>query len=261
MRIFGTILLFLFLTAISQIGGLVLLISFWVSNKLKWKVKYKNVLVFMALYIVCTYLLVPPVARTFGREKIKVTVNVKPTFILTNILNRNYVSPELNSVLKKTEAKLKGTGIQIKYLDANFPFINEFPLLPHLSHDDGRKLDVRLIYLDDEGAISNKKKSVSGYGVFEGPRKGEIDQPRICFNSKYYQYDYPKYLTLGSINKELAYSNRHTRILIQAFLSNREVSAVFVEPHLRARLNINDGRMGYHGCYAVRHDDHVHIQI
>lgn len=58
-------------------------------------------------------------------------------------------------------------GIQVVYLDTNFPFINKFPLLPHLSHSDGKKIDVSLIYKDEKGKLTNKKPSVSGYGVYD----------------------------------------------------------------------------------------------
>jgi hypothetical protein len=37
-------------------------------------------------------------------------------------------------------------GTTTLYLDGNFPFLNGFPLLPHLSHSDGRKLDIAFYY-------------------------------------------------------------------------------------------------------------------
>ena len=48
------------------------------------------------------------------------------------------VLARITSVIKE----LNGTNIEIHYLDANFPFINKFPLLPHLSHNDGKKIDI-----------------------------------------------------------------------------------------------------------------------
>ena len=69
---------------------------------------------------------------------------------MTNLMNRNYVRPELNTSLQKIGEGLskKHKGIQVVYLDANFPFINKFPLLPHLSHNDGKKIDLSFIYAD-----------------------------------------------------------------------------------------------------------------
>ena len=51
---------------------------------------------------------------------------------MTVLLNRNYVRPELNDLLEQVAKDLSKTRIQIHYLDANFPFVNNFPLLPHL---------------------------------------------------------------------------------------------------------------------------------
>lgn len=95
---------------------------------------------------------------------------------MTVLLNRNYVKPKLNDLLSNTAKKLNGTNITIHYLDANFPFINKFPLLPHLSHNNGKKIDISLVYETQNGIITNKQKSVSGYGVFEAPKSNEYDQ-------------------------------------------------------------------------------------
>ncbi|WP_435261994.1 hypothetical protein [Tenacibaculum sp. nBUS_03] len=77
----------------------------------------------------------------FGREKIKNTNFVSPHSYLTVILNRNYVNSALNQSLQDIGKRVnnKYPDIQLVYLDANFPFINGFPLLPHLSHSDGKK--------------------------------------------------------------------------------------------------------------------------
>jgi hypothetical protein len=180
---------------------------------------------------------------------------------MTDFLNRNYVHHGINQLLKETEGSLQGTKIKIVYLDANFPFINGFPLLPHLSHNDGKKIDFALVYQDENGVISEKKKSVSGYGVFEGPKNSETDQIRICLNSGHAQYEYPKYFTFGLINRDLIFSESGTTILIESLLKSSRVDKIFIEPHIKERLNLTDSRVRYHGCNSVRHDDHIHIQI
>lgn len=253
-------ILFILLTILTQIGGVILLLALFIDKGIKKEFRFKSVIIFLLLYLLSTFVIIPLVAPLFGREKVRHSENIKPTMLLTDILNHNYVRPELNDVLASCEAKLKGTGIEIRYLDANFPFINGFPLLPHLSHDDGKKLDISLVY-HDNGKLSNQKKSNSGYGVFVEPKPNETNQPAICKQQGYFQYDYPKYITLGRKNNHLEYSNQYTRELIQAILKNKSIEKIFVEPHLRNRLNISDGRMRYHGCRAVRHDDHIHIQI
>ncbi|MCK5855821.1 MAG: hypothetical protein KAG56_11420 [Sulfurovaceae bacterium] len=189
------------------------------------------------------------------------TDNIQPTNYLSVLLNRNYVQPELNILLVETSKQIRYKKLKISYLDASFPFINNFPLLPHLSHKDGKKIDISLIYEKPNGVISNKQKSVSGYGIFEKPKKQEINQIRICKNKGYFQYSYPQYLSLGSINSELIFSEKGTKVLILELLNNKNLGKLFIEPHLKQRLSLNNPKIRYHGCRAVRHDDHIHIQL
>ena len=157
--------------------------------------------------------------------------------------------------------KINQSPVKLCYLDANFPFIDRFPLLPHLSHHDGKKIDISLIFQDANGIISDLQKSVSGYGVFEAPETGEFHQTDFCLKHGYYQYDFPKYLTLGSINNDLRFSENGTKKLIEYILSEKEVSKIFLEKHLQNRLRLSDPRIRFQGCGSVRHDDHIHIQL
>lgn len=261
LKIIIKILLFVFLTVLTQIGGIVYLISLIISKKWNKNLKFKTLFVFIGLYLFSTLLIVPLIAPIFGREKIKHSEKIKPTNYMTVLLNRNYVQPKLNELLSQTEKKLNGTNIEIHYLDANFPFINKFPLLPHLSHNDGKKIDISLIYETNNGIITAKQKSVSGYGVFENPKPNEYNQIEKCLDKGYFQYDYPKYLTFGKINKELKFSEKGTKKLIESILKNRNLGKIFIEPHLKSRMKLHDRRIRYHGCRAVRHDDHIHIQL
>lgn len=260
-KIITRILLFIFLTILTQIGGFVLLLSILIAKKIKSNFKFKIQLLFIGFYFMLTFIFIPLIAPFFGREKIKNTAIINPTNYMTVLLNRNYVKPKLNELLLETENKLVGTKIGINYLDANFPFINKFPLLPHLSHNDGKKIDLSLIYENTEGEITNQQKSVSGYGHFEDPNSNEHNQIDECLKSGYFQYDYPKYFTLGKINKELIFSENGTKKLIQSILENRKIGTLFIETHLKNRMNLKDRRVKYHGCRAVRHDDHIHIQL
>lgn len=253
--------MFLFLTALSQIGGVVYLVSFLLSKKLKITSGIKQLLLFLGLYAIATFVLVPPLASHFGREKVKHNALIQPTNYITVVLNRNYVTPDVNLVLKHTAEELSGTGIQLHYLDANFPFITSFPLPPHLSHNDGRKLDLSLIYETPEGEISSEQKSRSGYGVFEEPKNGEFNQIVKCKINGYYQYDYSKYLTFGAKNQELDFSSKGTQILVKSLLKQPQLEKLFIEPHLKTRLNLNNSKVRFHGCRAVRHDDHIHFQV
>lgn len=249
-------IIFILLTIITQIGGVLFLISLWINKKKK----LNTILVFISFYLVTTFLLVPHLSPLLGREPIINSSKIEPTNYLTILLNRNYVRPKLNQLLKKTEKHLGNVPFKIKYLDASFPFINKFPLLPHLSHNDGKKIDLSFIYKDSHGIV-DAKKSRSGYGVFVPIKNAEYNQTKVCKSKGAFQYNYTKYLTLGQINKKLIFSPKGTKQLIKALLKNRELGKLFIEPNLKKRLGLTDNRVRNHGCQAVRHDDHIHVQL
>ena len=261
LKIILKIVLFVLLTITTQIGGLIYLLSLLISRKWNKNLRFKTLLVFSGLYLVVTLLMVPLIAPYFGREKVRNSERIKPTNYMTVLLNRNYVQPKLNFLLAKAEKELKGTAIEIHYLDANFPFINKFPLLPHLSHNDGKKIDISLIYETENGIIQKGQKSISGYGVFVNPKSDEYNQIEKCLKKGYLQYDFPKYVTFGKINKDFVFSKKGTKKLIKSILKSQDLGKLFIEPHLKSRMNLKDSRIRYHGCRAVRHDDHIHVQL
>ncbi len=228
--------------------------SLAIASLIKREFKLKKLVVFLSLYLLSTLLIVPLIAPKFGRERIK---SDTPASYFTILANRNYVIPEMNVLLKDLQDKLG----HVNYLDANFPFIDKFPLLPNLNHNDGKKLDLSLAYETSDGSISAKQKSRSGYGVFEGPKGNEQNQIAKCKDAGYFQYDYPKYLTFGRINNDLQFSEKGTRILIETILKSDIIEKVFIEPHLKNRMGIKHPKIRYHGCGSVRHDDHIHIQL
>lgn len=216
---------------------------------------------FCVIYITTTFLLVPHIAPKFGREAVKHSQNIRPASFLTKILNRNYIVPAVNILLNKTAAQLKDTGIEIRYLDANFPFINGFPLWPHLSHNDGKKIDLSFVYEDKKGNIVNKAKSTTGYGVFEQPLNNEIDQTKICKSQGNLFYDIAKYITLGTKNKHLKFSSKGNQLLLDALVKQPKTSKIFIEPYLKQRLKLSNKKIRFQGCKATKHDDHIHLQI
>ncbi len=169
----------------------------------------------------------------------------------------------MNLILEDISKTLSNNNqdIQLVYLDANFPFFDGFPLLPHLSHNDGKKIDISFIYNDLNGNITNLKPTNSGYGVFVEPTKNELHQTTICKEKGFWQYDFTKYFTLGTVNDNLKLSNKFTKALINHILKHKEVTKVFIEPHLKNRLQLKNSKIRFHGCRAVRHDDHIHFQI
>lgn len=255
------LILFVLLTILTQIGGLVYLLTVWLGPRLKFKFKGRQLVAFVLVYFGAVFLVVPPLAKLGGRVPIENSNYLKPANYLTVVLNRNYVSLNLNQSLIQLSHRLSNDHLTLHYLDANFPFIGGFPLLPHLSHNDGKKVDLALVYEDVHGNWTQKQMSNSGYGIFVEPKSHESNTTERCVNQGFFQYDFPKYLTLGKKNSELRFSVSGTRLLMTEVLKIKGLEKVFIEPHLKQRLNIVDSKIRFQGCHAVRHDDHIHLQI
>jgi hypothetical protein len=221
---------------------------------------------FLALYSFVTFLIVPSLAKLSGRVPLPVTQtdNLRPLNFLTCFLNRHYVRPELKQIAMDVAKQMsdKFPGTVINYLDANFPFINNFPLIPHLSHNDGKKLDVAFCYIDRKtGKISDDAPSFIGYGVCEEPEPGEINTADACAEQGQWQYSLMMKIIPQRNKKNFTFDMVRTKALVNLFASNPEVEKIFIEPHLKSRMKLTSNKIRFHGCHAVRHDDHIHIQI
>ena len=141
----GHLFIVAILTVITQVGGLIWIVSLVFSKKMNWKKRYS----FPIIYLLFNLILIPIIAPFFGRVQLPVFVsNIQPQNYFYPLAFRNYVTPELRKQLIDASEDLARQGIEIDYLDANFPFWDGFPLLPHKSHNDGKKLDVAFQYID-----------------------------------------------------------------------------------------------------------------
>ncbi|SFJ32752.1 hypothetical protein [Jannaschia pohangensis] len=240
----------LFLTLLSQLGGLA-----WV---LALPFRRRRVVFFAGFAAIYAALSVTAawVAPTFGRVPMACGAEgplriASPVYCL---LNRHYGTPELAAVLNDLSRDMtrRHPDATVQLLDANFPFFDGFPLLPHLSHADGRKADVALFYLDPDGAPGPALRSPLGYFAFE-------DGPTDCP---------PRRLTLRwdlawlqPLWRDLSLDRVRTRDLLALLAADERVGRIFVEPHLRATLDIDRPTFGFQGCRAARHDDHIHLQL
>lgn len=266
LKILIHILIVILLTLLTQVGGLIWIavFGFFRYRKSAWN-KRKRFLSFSIVYILCITFIVPILAPLNHRKALPVFEEyIQPHNLGYVLLCRNYVHDDLYSNLIETAKDFKTNyGVFITYLDAGFPFIDGFPLLPHLSHNDGRKIDLAFIYQDAKGKTTSDHPSLIGYGIYEEPLEGEVNQPQICKDAGYWQYDYAKYIGFNT-DKELEIDLDHTKSLIEDLILKTQASKVFIEPHLAQRINVKSdysNKIRYHGCHAVRHDDHIHLQI
>ncbi|MFT3704142.1 MAG: hypothetical protein QM802_17375 [Agriterribacter sp.] len=160
------------------------------------------------------------------------------------------------------EMNQKFPGTVLNYLDANFPFINGFPLLPHLSHNDGKKLDIAFCYIDNAtGMQSNDAPSPIGYGISELPRANEINTSNFCSSQGYWQYSFLSKIVPQNNKKQFSFDSSRTKEVVTCFAAKSGIGKIFIEPHLKTRLGLISDKIRFHGCQAVRHDDHIHIQL
>lgn len=252
------------LTLITQVGGLLWILNFgYFKLRKRDESRWKRIFCFLIIYLISTLLIVPQIAKLSGRIPLPISKssNLIPHNYITPLLNRHYVKARLKSQLINiaNDINSDNNNLKLSYLDANFPFIDGFPLLPHLSHKDGRKVDLSFYYTKDKKE-GNLKPSNTGYGKFVNPTNGEINQTRECKSKGYWHYDYTKFLTLGSRN-DLEFDQANTKILVEKIVRDKLTQKVLIEPHLRKRMNISNNKIRFQGCHAVRHDDHIHHQI
>ena len=271
-KIISILFLTIFLTIITQVGGLIYLLSRFTYPFINRKTQHAlfrftlKVFSFLSLYTILTFTLVPVLAKSFGRVPLPITSthHLRPLNIITCLLNRNYVRPELRDVAFDVSGQMasKYPNTVVNYLDANFPFINGFPLIPHLSHNDGKKLDLSFCYID---AVTHKETnacpSFIGYGICEAPKPNEENMPEVCAGQGYWRYSFLTKVVFQENKNIFLFDSIRTKKLVMLFVSQKNIGKVFIEPHLKTRLNLNSDKIKFHGCRAVRHDDHIHVQI
>jgi hypothetical protein len=237
---------FLALTLLTQLGGVAWLIAiqfrhFWI--------------VFAFVYAAfwgAAYNLAPALGRTsiacFGTE-------LRMQSPLYCLLMRNYVAPELLDVAQAAASTVAQNypGTITLALDGSFPFFDGMPLMPHLSHDDGEKLDFAFYYQANSQYLPATTRSPIGYWAFE------LDDETTCP---------PAWLTgrwnmraLQSLWPNRPLEAARTTLLVKTILANPRVTKAFLEPPLAAQLGLSDPKLRFQGCRAARHDDHLHIQL
>lgn len=246
MRVLFHLTIAVLLTAFTQIGGVVWLVSRLFRRK--WAV-------FFVLYIGVTMAIIW-VAPKFGRVAMPCfgAQTLRMQSPLFCALNRNYVTPDMAATLDQAATQVASThrGAQTLLLDANFPFFDGFPLLPHLSHDDGRKADIAFYYRDKKGYLPGATRSPIGYFAFE-------QGPTNCastWTSLRWDMD-----ALQPLWRDYEIDPSRTKTVLRAFLENPKVGKVFLEPHLQRWLGLSHPKLRFQGCRAARHDDHIHVQL
>lgn len=271
LRVVWYLILFSLLTLVTQVGGVIFILALLIRHLIwrKKKQKRRRTLLlagtFLGVYVVVCFVLLPPLAKlAFEREPLPVfNAQVAPLTIWTAILNRHYVTSTMKEVMEELGEEMteEFPDHTVLYLDAGFPLFNRFPLPPHLSHNDGQKVDIAFVYQEKEtGNFVKEAHTWLGYGGCEVPAAQEWDKPAECEAQGYWQYSLLQRLN-GGLDGGIKLDRKRTVRMIQLLAQNRRINKMFLEPHLKTRWGLASAKVRYHGCQAVRHDDHVHIQF
>lgn len=259
-------LLVLLLTALTQIGGLAYLVALGMARLAGWRKGAATFLSFLFVYTVATFL-TGQVATVFGRVPLSCGQADMPLSVRSPLfcaLNRNYVTPAVKTaaiaLARHMEAAYPGTVTLA--LDANFPFLPGFPLLPHLSHNDGGKLDVAFYYKTADGEpLNGVTRSPLGYFAFEQPQPGDVLPCAGRHDRLTFRWDLD---ALQPMFRRLPLDEARTAAAISWLSTSGKdlgVEKIFIEPHLARTLGVENEIVRFQGCRAARHDDHIHFQV
>lgn len=234
------------LTLLTQLGGIAWLLALPLRRRWLWFVVIYTALTVASLFIAPLFGRVP--LPCFGE-----TLSIQSPLYCA--LNRQYVTPATRDVAQTLANRMAVAhpGTQTRALDGNFPYFDGFPLLPHLSHDDGEKLDFALYWQDAGG---NYRPGASKLPIgYWGYAPGLTACPTTARDLRWdmgwlqgiragWQVDVPR---LRSALRILAEETPTAKILI--------------EPHLSDVAGVTSPKIRFQGCRAARHDDHIHIQL
>lgn len=222
--------LILTLTLLTQLGGIAWIIALFFRHRL---------IVFALAYAALWTLAYIASPRTtlpcFGAP-------LRMQSPLYCVLNRHYVTPELANVARDAAAQMAASrpGTITLALDGGFPFLTGMPLIPHLSHDDGEKLDFAFFYTNPKGTyLPGKTRSPLGYFAFENL------SPETCpANTLTLRW---QFAWLQPLFPDRPLDGPRTTALITHLTTDARVGKIFVEPPLAARLGLSHPKIRFQG--------------
>jgi hypothetical protein len=174
------------------------------------------------------------------------------------LTQRHYVREAPRAALLRAATALQARypGTVIRYMEGSWP-AGTRPMPPHLSHGDGRQLDLALFYVDRRGRPLERAPTRSGYGAYEPPLKSG-DRRCTGATKRARKIDAPD----PRADRPWRLDEERSAALIRLLVADSRVRRVFVEPHLKTRLGLGTlSKVRFAGCQAARHDDHLHVDF
>ena len=184
---------------------------------------------------------------------------LRPLFPRYCSLGRNYVTPDARDALIDAASRLNQRYPEaiIRFMDASGPD-GVVPFPPHLSHGDGRQVDLALYYTDTDGnplADVPDTRKWGGFWPAEPPLPGE----RVaCPEGRPGRAEKPD----PPPDRPWRLDDARTKALVEILITDDRVRRVFIEPHLEERFGLwGHSKVRFAGCQAARHDDHIHVDF
>lgn len=240
-------LIFASLTALTQLGGLAYIAALVARRR--------RLAVFVTVYS-GVWIAAVLAAPAFGREPLPCfgePLRMQSPFYCVTL--RHFVVPDMARVAEDAahEVAAQYPGTVTLALDGSLPFIDGFPLLPHLSHDDGQKLDFAFYYSDSMGYVGLRTRSLIGFFAFEalGPEECPRAWPTLRWDMRWLQPLWPDWRADPGRNAAL----------VRALAADPRVGKILLEPPLTDSWGVAHPKVRFQGCRAARHDDHIHVQL
>ena len=250
------------LTLLTQVGGVAWLAAVWAGRRVRtWPRRIPVAVVAFAISYAALHVAARPAAAAFGPVALPCAwergdAPVPITRALC-ALNRHYATPAVFEVLHDLAGGMNDGALPPVYLDAGFPFLDGFPLLPHLSHDDGSKVDLAFFYKNAKGGGGfNVWRSRIGYWAFEEPRPGD---PQPCAGRD--DWLTMRWEMAWFPTRDFALDEERTAGMIRLLAADSRVTKILLEPYLVRRLGLAHPKVRFQGCRAARHDDHIHSEV
>lgn len=255
----------IFLTLFTQVGGLIIW-PFW-----HWALgdttetdnesfsTLKSVGKLFGIYFLVSQLVVPLIANQTGRQRLPLYATADlplgPQTILFPLLNRTYVRHHAYDTLINAvqTASKQEPDMVVRYLDAGFPF-PFIPLLPHLSHSDGQRIDIAFQFQQDGDYVDRARSPIGYWGYVQ-----ESKERCINHSSKYpipLRWDFK---WLQPILPDLDLDIAKNKTLFKSLAKEKRVCSILLEPTLHNTLNAP--KLIANSCNVARHDDHFHVSI
>ena len=248
------------LTLLTQVGGVIVGATLLVVKRLTAWPGWVGWASGLLAYAFVSWSLLPALASLSGRVPLPCAADagpLRPQSPLYCALNRHYLRKDARAALQELAGRFESAdGRPLRYLDAGFPFGLGFPMLPHLSHGTGRRVDLSFVYQRD-GKPVDTSGSRLGYFAYLQPQRGSL-QP-CATSAGWLSWDLDGLQPLLAIDAQV--DGAATAGLIKLLAADRRVSRLFLEPHLQQRWSISHDKVRFQGCDAARHDDHIHVDF